>query len=1010
MKLPLGWFRIFTILLISALLSGPALGIDPARAVPVTVIVQGESVAAAADAVRARGGRITAEVDIIDSVVAEVPQSHLAALAADSGIVRVFENRGVEASGNGNANVEFSKAIGAAEVWEAGNLGDGVTVAILDSGADTTFNELRRGADRSNRFLAYYDVFSDQVYEPPFLLRSPRDPNGHGTHVAGIIANSSYENRNQVYRGVAPNANLVAVRVLNEEGMGTYADVIQGINWIVQNKDEYGIRVLNISMYSIPVAPYWADPYNRAVMAAWEAGIVVVVSAGNTGPDPMSIGVPANTPYVITVGALADNRTPDDLGDDFIPEFSAAGPTLDAFVKPDIIAPGTNVVSIMRMQSHLSQSYPDRRVGSYYFEMAGTSMSAGVVSGISALILSQNPDLTPDQVKYRLLATARPQFSEATGQAAYSIWQQGAGRVWAPDAVFADISGYANYGMDITADLAGEVHYQGWTTYNPETGMFEILGGGFDSWADNYTTWNGGFDSWADGYDSWAGGSTNWSGGFDSWADGFDSWADGFDSWADGFDSWADGFDSWADGFDSWADACGISLDGFDSWADGFDSWADGFDSWADGFDSWADGFDSWADFVVWSEGFDSWADGFDSWADGFDSWADGLELTAECQEWINGFDSWADGFNLWVGSFTRWSGGFAVWGVGFDSWADGFDSWADGFDSWADACGVSFVDGFDSWADGFDSWADGFDSWADGFDSWADGFDSWADGFDSWADGFDSWADGLELTAECQEWISGFDSWADMFSSWASGFQSWANGMSVWTGAFGVWRGGYMVWADGFDSWADGFDSWADGFDSWADACGISAEDFDSWADGFDSWADGFDSWADGFDSWADGFDSWADYISWVEGFDSWADGFDSWADGFDSWADTLDLSYACMGWVKGFDSWADGFDSWADGFDSWADGFDSWADGFDSWADGFDSWADAAPAWDSAYNVWNGGYTTWAGGFDSWADGFDSWADNVGDPAWAEAFYTLQNVPSETASVGIDLWMLGD
>ncbi len=867
--------RVIAILVVGVLLTGSWGGPRPAQPSTIQVIVEGASVAAAQAAVEQVHGNVTAIIDIINAVVASIPPTSWAALADVPGVVRVTLDRQVTVAANGKMpDVEFAKTIGVQDVWAAGNLGAGVTVALLDSGVTTTFADLNRtpsGQGTTDRLLAYYDVFSDQVFESQRLQRAPGDPNGHGTHIAGIVANRFYEPWDDEFRGVAPAANLIAVRVLNEMGVGSYADVLQGLNWVVQHKDDYGIRVLNISMYAVPVAPYWADPYNRAVMAAWNAGIVVVASAGNTGPRPMSVGVPGNTPYVITVGAFTDSRTTDDLGDDYIPEFSAAGPTLDAFVKPDVIAPGAHIASLMHSNSYLSNQYPDRRLTGHYFEMAGTSMSTAVVSGIAALMLSENPELTPDQVKFRLMQTARPQFDEDTGAAAYSIWQQGAGRIWAADAVFTDIEGEANQGMDIAADLAGLVHYQGWTTFNPETGEFKIIGGGFDSWADGYTTWTGGFDSWADGYDSWAGGDTNWSGGFDSWADGFDSWAGGFDSWADGYDSWADGFDSWADGFDSWADAC-ASDDGFDSWADGFDSWADGYDSWAGGFDSWADGFDSWADFVTWSDGFDSWA-------------------------------------------------------AGFDSWAAGFDSWAAGYDSWADTC-----------------------------QQWVDGFDSWAGGFDSWAGGFDSWADGL----------------------------------TSWTGAFGTWEGGYAAWPSGFDSWADGFDSWAGGFDSWADACGITPDGFDSWAGGFDSWAGGFDSWAGGFDSWAGGFDSWADYVAWVDGFDSWASGFDSWASGFDSWASGLELpTFQCVQWVSGFDSWASGFDSWASGFDSWADG---------------------APSWTSSFSVWDGGYSSWANGYDSWAGGFDSWANNVGNPAWAAAFYNLENLPTNSTHVNVNIWVAAE
>ena len=850
------------IFLVVSLLGKPVVSQIPQ---PVTVIVRGETMAAVESAVVAHNGSVTSRIDIINAVVAEVPESQLAFLNNATGVTQVTRDRLVRLSTSSNSDVqivdvEFSKAAGIKNIWASGNLGQDVTVALLDTGLDSTFNVLRREPDgSSNRLLAYYDAIEDQLYGSPFLLQSPRDPNGHGTHLAGIIGNSFYEDDDNEFRGVAPRVNLVAVRVLGEEGGGSYSDVLKGIQWVVENKDAYNIRVLNISMYAVPIAPYWADPYNLAVMAAWQAGIVVVASAGNTGPGPMSVGVPGNTPYIITVGAFTDHRTPADLSDDYIPEFSASGPTLDAFVKPDVIAPGAHIVSLMRNDTYLYEQYPERGLTDQYFEMSGTSMSTAVVSGIAALMLSDDPSLTPDQVKYRLMQTSRPQFAEVSGQteAAYSIWQQGAGRVWAEDAVNSELAGEANRGLSIASDLAGQLHYQGWTTFDADSGEFKIIGGGFDSWADGYTTWSGDFTNFADGYDSWADYTTNWSDGFDSWADGFDSWADGFDSWADGFDIWADGFDN------SWADKC-TDTDGFDSWADGFDSWADSFDN------SWSDGFDSWADYDVWSDGFDIWAVGFDIWADGFDIWADDYgdlegckKLPKDYTKWADGFDSWADGFAGWPGGIIGLTGAFSYWDGGYITWANGFDSWADGFDSWADSypesCGI---DGsvIDDKATELRSLVDGFDSWADGFDSWADGFDSWADGFDSWADGFDSWA-------------------------------------------------------DGFDSWADGFDSWADGFDSWADSDDTPPECVD-WADGFDSWADGFDSWADGFDSWADGFDSWAD------GFDSWADGFDSWADGFDIWADTVsNLSSSFTEWDGGYTLWMDGFDSWADGFDSWAD-----------------------------------------------------------------------------------------
>jgi serine protease AprX len=532
---------------------------------------------------------VAAEIGIIDAVVARVPQESVHRLSGASGVVRVTPDHAVRVAG-GSVDVEFNKVIGTAQVWEAGALGEGVTVALLDTGLDPTFNGLRQPpSGGGHRILAYYDALNDELYEPPRLWRSPRDPNGHGTHVAGLVANSEYEPQDGEYRGVAPGANLVAVRVLDETGVGTYSDVLRGLEWVVENKDTYDIRVLNISMYALPIAPYWADPYNLAVMAAWQAGIVVVASAGNGGPAPLSIGVPGNTPYIITVGAFTDNYTPEDFGDDYITPFSGTGPTLDAFVKPDLIAPGAHMVSLMRQHTTVRDEYPDNAINGRYFWSAGTSGSAAAVSGIVALMLGENPELTPDEVKYRLTMTARPQFSEYTGEAAYSIWQQGAGRVWAPDAVFADVEGCANQGLNIDLDLAGIEHYQGWTVYDPETGQFVI--DGYESWAGGYESWAGGYESWAGGYESWAGGTTNWSGDFSSWIEGYESWAGGYNAWAGGYESWAGGYESWAGGYESWAG-------GYESWAGGYSSWAGGYESWAGGYESWAGsvGDPSWAE------------------------------------------------------------------------------------------------------------------------------------------------------------------------------------------------------------------------------------------------------------------------------------------------------------------------------------------------------------------------------------------------------------------------------
>jgi serine protease AprX len=613
--------RIISLMVVSALLAMTSLGVAPLPPSTARVIVQGTSLDGAAAAVLANQGRVTDKIDIIKAVIADVPRANLERLTRTPGVVRVTLDRAVKISaalsGNNNdqkeAMFKFSKAVGAKEVWQTGNLGQGITVAFMDSGIDPTMIALRLGpTSLHNRFLSYYDAIGDKVYKPTKLLQSPRDPSGHGTHVAGIVGNADKEEG--FYQGIAPAANLVAVRVLDETGMGTYADVLRGLNWVVQNKDTYNIRVLNMSMYATPVAPYWADPYNLAVMAAWQAGIVVVASAGNGGPAPLSIGVPGNTPYIITVGAFTDNYTPNKLGDDYMPPFSAAGPTLDAFVKPDLIAPGAHIPSLMRNNTYLAQEYPENRIQGHYFKMSGTSMSAAVVSGIVALMLKAHPELTPDQVKYRLTMTTRPQFSEFSGEAAYTMWQQGAGRVWAPDAVSTNVEGSANQGMDLAADLAGTAHYQGWSIYDEETGTFRVDGDGYNSWSGGYNSWSGGYNSWSGGYNSWSGGTTNWSGDYNSWIDGYNSWSGGYNSWSGGYNSWSGGYNSWSGGYNSWSG-------GYNSWSGGYSSWAGGYNSWSGGYNSWSGnvGDPTWAASFAGllnlpgsasSVGINNWVDG----------------------------------------------------------------------------------------------------------------------------------------------------------------------------------------------------------------------------------------------------------------------------------------------------------------------------------------------------------------------------------------------------------------
>ncbi len=265
-----------------------------------------------------------------------------------------------------------------------------------------------------------------------------------------------------LYQGIAPDAGLVSVKAFDQNGGSTYAAVIQAVGWVVANKTKYNIRVLNAS-FGAPVGSwYWDDPMNQAVMKAWQAGIVVVVSAGNTGPDAMTIQAPGNVPYVITVGAMTDNYTPLLRTDDYLASFSAAGPTYEAYVKPDLVAPGGHDLSWIQRTTTLGKQFPQYFTdsSSNYFKLSGTSQSAAVVSGVAALMLQANPSLTPDDVKCGLMATATP-AKAPNGANAYSVFQQGAGLVKAWSAVHEGHTGCANNGLDIAADLAGTRHFGG---------------------------------------------------------------------------------------------------------------------------------------------------------------------------------------------------------------------------------------------------------------------------------------------------------------------------------------------------------------------------------------------------------------------------------------------------------------------------------------------------------------------------------------------------------------------
>ncbi len=528
-------------------------------------IVQASSLAEARHLALEAGAAITHELGIINAVAVELSVEERARLQIVDG-VRVLSDAEVTTAGNGgkpDKSTSSDPATGYALFTEASQLhsqgitGFGVTVAVLDTGSMSHVS-LNKDSWGGWRYLAQYDAIAGELLSEVNMahLGTKRggtgiyniDGSGHGTHVASIAV-SSAKGDDGHYNGIAPNAYLVNVKAFDDQGQGSYADVIRGIDWVVANRNKFGIRVLNLSLSAQPQSHYWEDPLNQAVMRAWDAGIVVVASAGNTGPGAQTIGVPGNVPYVITVGAITDNYSPDAGHDDRLASFSAVGPTYEGFVKPEVVAPGGHILGLMNNSTAIGTAHPEFHDGGAYFTMSGTSQAAAVVTGVVALMLNAEPALTPDMVKCKLMNSARPAVN-SDGSLAYSVFQQGAGMINAYDAVYNWNYHCANRGLDIAKDLSGEQHYGGRANQAAD-GSYYLMGLDGYTWTDDYSQtdgyiWTDGF-VWTDGYiwtDAylWTDGTTG--------VDGY-LWTDGY-VWTDGY-IWTDGF-IWTDGY-IWTDA-----------------------------------------------------------------------------------------------------------------------------------------------------------------------------------------------------------------------------------------------------------------------------------------------------------------------------------------------------------------------------------------------------------------------------------------------------------------------
>jgi serine protease AprX len=400
------------------------------------------------EAITALGGTKAKEISG-GSFVALMPGRSIAQLGGHAAVKYVAPDSvmhkaaAVDASRLGTI---YPQVVQAAQLWSGRGAitGAGVGVAVIDTGINPALKDWNDASGKS-RLIASVKFNS--------TTSSMADAHGHGTHVAGIIGGNSWHVSDSALRGkyvgIAPEANLINVKVADDNGMSYLSDVVNAIEWVISNRQTYNIRVINLSLISSVAESYRSSILSAAVERAWFNGIFVVVAAGNAGPDTLYYP-PANDPFVVTVGA-SDPRDTADSSNDLLAPWSSYGTSQDGISKPDVVAPGRYIRSTLASNSAtLARNYPQRVVDGSYIWMSGTSMAAPMVAGLAALAFQAHPEWTNDQVKWLLQNTAI-----RIGGAA-PVAGQGYGLVDAAAVVrYPAAPGLANQGIKINEHLIG---------------------------------------------------------------------------------------------------------------------------------------------------------------------------------------------------------------------------------------------------------------------------------------------------------------------------------------------------------------------------------------------------------------------------------------------------------------------------------------------------------------------------------------------------------------------------
>src|SRR6266567_1744564 len=370
----------------------------------------------------------------LGSHAVEMPASIVDTVAAFDEVSYVSLDRPTLSMGHLSATAGADAARTTSGINVSGVDGTGIGIAILDSGIYASHTDFLD--KNSNVRVVFSQDFTGE--------NRTDDPYGHGTHVAAIAAGNGRVS-NATYLGIASNAKLINLRVLDANGTGTVSSTLAALDWVLDNKTTYNIRVVNMSLGTPAVDSYKNDPICRAVRRLVDAGVVVAAAAGNNGKNSAGqkvygqIHCPGNEPSALTVGA-ANTFGTDARNDDGVTTYSSRGPTrsyttdaagvkhFDNLIKPDLVAPGNKIINAESDGNLLVAENPQLDLGisradnRREMQLSGSSMASPVVAGAAVMLLQANPNLTPNLIKMILMYTAQP-------LAGFNTLEQGAGEI-----------------------------------------------------------------------------------------------------------------------------------------------------------------------------------------------------------------------------------------------------------------------------------------------------------------------------------------------------------------------------------------------------------------------------------------------------------------------------------------------------------------------------------------------------------------------------------------------------